>query len=61
MEAKQKGHKQTGERFSVNWIEETYKELLHDDGQGTPKQEALVEQVGKRGIVLQILGWAQGK
>ncbi|MDD2891350.1 MAG: hypothetical protein PHQ95_00065 [Candidatus Gracilibacteria bacterium] len=47
----------------IKWIRETYKELLYEElhGDTTKKQEALIKQVGKRGIVLQILDWTRGK
>lgn len=43
------------------WIEKKYKELLSEDGASDPKQEAVVEKVGAKGKVLQILDWVQGK
>lgn len=45
----------------IHWIEETYKELLYDNGDNIPKQEALIEQVGARWNVQRILDWIQGK
>ena len=45
----------------INWIKETYKELLSDNGQSSPKQEVLIEKVGARGRIIKILDWVRGK
>ncbi len=45
----------------INWIKETYKELLSDNEQNSPKQEVLIEKVGARGRIIKILDWVRGK
>lgn len=45
----QDGENDWDEVHKIHWIEETYKELLHDAGKNNLKQEALIEQVGARG------------